>query len=500
MRSKKKQHPALWGFTTYFAEGLPYTIIRQISSLFLRDRGVALGSIGLTSLFGLPWILKFLWAPLLDHYGTKRHWMILVQSVLTLIFAVTAFISPLPTAPVIIAILFFVASFFASTNDTAIDGYYLEALDSDEQANYVGYRVMAYRIAMIFGTGVVGTIGPRFGWFPAFATAAVAFGAVTLFHALYLYEPQKAREPLLAIWKPLLKPRVTLQILAISLPIILVYAGYKSDGYGEIKELYPLLKKVYFSHIIAILLLVVLFALFLLRGKITRKLEASGDSFYAKAYLTYIDRPKIVTIFAAIIFIRTGEFMLSSMVAPFFVDLGIKVHYGWISGTVGLSLSIAGALVGGAMIKKFTLKRVLWPFLLLQNLTNLVYMVLAFVLSEWIVINAGAKTTQFIGTGNLALVAVVQGFDQFAGGLGTAVLTLLLMRLCIGEFKAAHYAIGTAFMSVSGVIAGIFGGLFAEAYGYSWLFGASFLFSIPGMIAVMLLPKELVEDRSLKIK
>ncbi len=59
-RKNTLQIPYVWAFTTYFAEGFPYTIIRIVSSVFFRDIHVSLQAIGLTSLFGLPWILKFL--------------------------------------------------------------------------------------------------------------------------------------------------------------------------------------------------------------------------------------------------------------------------------------------------------------------------------------------------------------------------------------------------------------------------------------------------------
>ncbi|MCK5232691.1 MAG: hypothetical protein KAR13_20625, partial [Desulfobulbaceae bacterium] len=71
-RSQKgSARPHIWCFTTYFTEGFPYTIIRTVSSVFFRDRGMSLEAIGLTSLFGLPWILKFLWSPQVDEFGTK---------------------------------------------------------------------------------------------------------------------------------------------------------------------------------------------------------------------------------------------------------------------------------------------------------------------------------------------------------------------------------------------------------------------------------------------
>jgi hypothetical protein len=76
LRDQRKnilQIPYVWAFTTYFAEGFPYTIIRIVSSVFFRDMHVSLQAIGLTSLFGLPLSLKFLWGPQVDQYGTKHH-------------------------------------------------------------------------------------------------------------------------------------------------------------------------------------------------------------------------------------------------------------------------------------------------------------------------------------------------------------------------------------------------------------------------------------------
>ena len=78
-QNKVLSSPYVWTFTTYFAEGFPYTVIRTLSSLFLRDLNVRLESVGLTSLFGLPWILKFLWGPQVDRFSTKRTWMLACQ-------------------------------------------------------------------------------------------------------------------------------------------------------------------------------------------------------------------------------------------------------------------------------------------------------------------------------------------------------------------------------------------------------------------------------------
>jgi PAT family beta-lactamase induction signal transducer AmpG len=226
----------------------------------------------------------------------------------------------------------------------------------------------------------------------------------------------------------------------------------------------------------------------LLKDRIKRILLNRRESFYSKAFLSYMDREKISVTVAFIIFMRTGESMLTSMVAPFMVDLGIKTDYGWISGGVGLPFSIVGAMVGGWMISKFTLKKTIWPFLLAQNFTNLLYMALALYLGRFILVNTQAEAVTPIGHFNLLLVAAVHAFDQFAGGLGTSVLVTFLMRTCLPEYKAAHFAIGTGLMNLSGVFSGVLSGFLAAWLGYGLFFGLSFLASIPGMALALFIP------------
>ena len=226
----------------------------------------------------------------------------------------------------------------------------------------------------------------------------------------------------------------------------------------------------------------------LLRNRIRRSLFKDPEAFYAKAFLAYMDREKMGAALAFIILMRTGESMLASMVSPFLVDLGVKVHYGWISGGVGLPFSIVGAMLGGWFISRYGLRKTIWPFLLAQNLTNVIYMVLALALQNYVALNTGAAAPTPIGAFNLFLVASVHAFDQFAGGLGTAVLITFLMRTCLPEYKAAHYAIGTGLMNISGVLSGVMGGFLAQWLGYGWFFGISFVASIPGMALIFFTP------------
>ena len=109
-------------------------------------------------------------------------------------------------------------------------------------------------------------------------------------------------------------------------------------------------------------------------------------------------------------------------------------------------------------------------------------------MEKYLALNTGAEVITYIGHFNLFLVACVHAFDQFAGGLGTAVLITFLMRTCSERFKAAHFAIGTGLMNVSGVLAGVASGFLAQRLGYGLYFGLTFLFSIPGMCLIFFIP------------
>jgi PAT family beta-lactamase induction signal transducer AmpG len=482
--------PHVWCFSTYYAEGFPFSIIRSVSAVFFRHMHVSLEGVGLTTFFGLPWILKFFWGPLVDEFASKRRWLLSMQAALSLLITAAAFLTPLPGGVRLIAILFFIGAFVAATNDIAIDGYYLTALDKEGQAKFLGYRVMAYRVAMLTATGVVVTIGTSFSWLAAFLAAGLLMGFLAAFHFFFLPECEPRQRPFREMGRLFCKPKLLIGTLAAAAVIAALAVFFNSTRFQAWENAAPILKELSFPRLIGMGLLLALLLLAVFRNRLAAAMTRDPESFYGKAFLTFMDQEKVGLVLFFIILVRSGEFMVSSMVSPFIVDLGIAVHYGWISGGIGIPASIIGAMLGGWMIARFGLKRMIWPFLLAQNLTNVVYMLLARGLGHFLAVNTGAANLVPLGTGNLALVAAVHGFDQLASGLGTAVLTTYLMRLCKKEFKAAHFAIGSGLMSLGGILAGVSSGFIASWLGYAGMFGVSFLISVPGMALLFWVPKE----------
>ncbi|MBN2345112.1 MAG: MFS transporter [Candidatus Aminicenantes bacterium] len=484
----RKTH--LWCFSTYFAEGFPYSIIRSVSTFFFRDMRVSLEAVGLTTLFGLPWILKFFWGPLVDEFATKRRWLLAMQAALAALVAFAAFLAPLPGGVRLIAILFFAGAFVAATHDIAIDGYYLAALDKVQQTKFLGYRVMAYRVAMLTGTGVIVSVGASLSWPAAFLCAGLLLGLLVVYHYFFLPECEVERRPFRHMARIFARPRLLAGAALAAAVVAGLFLFFRSALFRGWAEALPLLKELTFARAVGLGLVLALALVAALRRRLAALLTRDPDSFYGRAFLSFMEQEKIGLVLAFIVLARSGEFMVSSMASPFIIDLGIRQHYGWISGGVGLPASIAGAMIGGWMISRLGLRRVIWPFLLAQNLTNVAYMLLAAGLSPYLEAHAGAAPALFIGTGNLLLAAGVHGFDQFASGLGTAVLVTFLMRICKAEFKAAHFAIGSGLMSLGGIVAGVSSGFLASWLGYPGMFLVSFLISLPGMLLLLWVPKE----------
>lgn len=459
---------------------------------------VSLESIGLTSFFGLPWILKFFWAPHIDRFMTKRVWLLLMQVSIAILFLFCAILVPYPWGVKGVAIVFMIAAVFAATHDIAIDGYYLVSLDNDKQSRYVGYRVLAYRCALMMGSGAIASIGALkgWGWQYAFAAAGLLLLLIALYHLFFLPRSQVSQYSFRSLVASVVTPGSIAGILIASCAVMVIYIAVNSTPYLALKEHSAIFKQLGFPMWINITLFGILISAALMRKQISSYIVKNASAFYARAFITFMEQDRISLLLGFIIFLRTGEILLSNMTSSFVVDIGIKEHFGWITAAVGLPASIAGALLGGYCISRLSLKTTILPFLLLQNGTNLIYMWLAFHLQHYVSINTAAVNPEFIGTANLSLVAIVHGFDQFAGGLGTSVLMTFLMRICKGEFKAAHYAIGSGLMNLTGLFAGTLSGVIAAKLGYGWFFGISFVASIPGMVLAIPLLPQLDEEKA----
>jgi PAT family beta-lactamase induction signal transducer AmpG len=186
----------LWVSALYFAEGFPFGIVNDVFPVFLRIHGVRLAEIGLLSLVGLPWTLKFLWAPAVDLWGQRRTWVVGCQVLLTLGLLASLTVDPSRVTGILWTVVLSLA-IFSATQDIAIDAYTIEVLDEQEMGPANGVRVTAYRVALIAAGGLFVALAGTVGWPIAFLGAAAIMGVCALL-SLRLPHVNRTRPPALA--------------------------------------------------------------------------------------------------------------------------------------------------------------------------------------------------------------------------------------------------------------------------------------------------------------
>lgn len=199
-RSTPLQSPWFFVSSLYFAAGIPYILVNSVSVVLYKKLGIDNAQIALwTSLLYLPWVIKMVWGPLIDIYLTKRRWILYTQCMMTICLSCLAFSLQLSNFFVVSLFVLAIVAFISATQDTATDGFYMLALDQDAQAFFVGIRSTFYRIAMIFGSGLLVFLAGQLegvlhnislSWTIAFSLSALVFAILLIFHWLYLPVPK----------------------------------------------------------------------------------------------------------------------------------------------------------------------------------------------------------------------------------------------------------------------------------------------------------------------
>lgn len=467
-----------WVASLYFAEGFPYSLVRLMSTAYFKDHGASLQAVGLTSLLGIPWVLKFLWAPLVDAFATKRRWLLTVEAAVVAGAVLIGLASITPWPLPLGAVMFGLLAVIAATHDIAIDGYYLEALDRTDQARFVGFQSAAYRVAMITGGGGVAWVCGRFSWLIGYLAAAALLGGLWLLHATRLPAIERPRRPGRELLRYLLAPRVLAAAVAAPVLVIALWAVLRLEPVHD--TLGPL-AKVSAPSWIVLGLLITLAILAARAPALKRRLYAS-DSTYALAFVDYLDRPRIGLVLAFICTFRVGESMLQSMSYPFLSDIGISLaQYGLAHNTFGILATIAGSIIGGFLIARFGLGRCILPFALALNSLNVLYMLMAW---KYRAILADPAA----GQADFGLVCLLVAAEAFGAGFGNAAFTVFIFRTTRPRFKAAHFAIGTGLMNIAGTLAGVVSGFLAAAVGFPLFFAITAVATIPNMLLIPFLP------------
>jgi MFS transporter, PAT family, beta-lactamase induction signal transducer AmpG len=386
-----------------FASGLPLALTAGTLQAWLTVVGLDLKTIGIFTLVGLPYTLKFLWAPLMDRLvppwlGRRRGWMLVMQISVSLGLAAMAVTGP-GQRPEFLGVLALVVAFLSASLDIVFDAYRTDLLLRPERGFGAAVWVNGYRFALLFASAGALLLADHIGWQNTYLVLAalMAAGVVTI-----LVSP----EPL--------EPSAPPASLA------------KAIG-GPLRELFT--------------------------------------------------RPGVAGLLALIVFYKIGDAAAASLQTAFLIGgMGFSVSdVGYVKG-LGLGATLIGALAGGVAMAKLGMVRSLLVFGLLQAVSNLGFMWLA-----WVGKSYAALTTSIL-------------VENVTGGMGTAAFIALIMSLCDHRYTATQFALLSSLEALGRVFSGRPSADLVEMVGWEQFFFWSFLIALPGVWLVWVLRAQLHQE------
>lgn len=358
----KNKNPWTWVPSLYFAEGLPYVIVMTISVVMYKQLGLSNADITLyTSWLYLPWVIKPLWSPFVDVIKTKRWWITAMQLLVGAALGGVAFTIPSSSWLQFTLFFFWIMAFASATHDIAADGFYMLGLEEHDQAWFVGIRSTFYRLATIFGQGILvmiaGNIQVLFRYNIGYSWCLVFYGVCGLFIALWL-------------WHGFILPRPQ-----------------------EDKGL---------EHLNA--------------NQLMSELKHTVVTFFTK-----LPKKEIAIAILFMLLYRMPEGLLAKVTPLFLLDsrttggLGLSPQeYGLVQGTVGVIGLTLGGILGGILAGRDGMKRWLWPMVCAITLPDVVYIYLSYAMPENLfLINACIFIEQFgYGFGFTAYMLYLIYFSQ----------------------------------------------------------------------------------------
>lgn len=179
-------------------------IVADTLPVYLRAHGVSLQAIGVFASLTAPWTLKPLWAPLVDRFGDRRHWIAAALATMALATFAIPLVDPATPGTFLVGAVLLL-TFAGATQDIAIDAHTIGLLAPGEEGVGNGVRVSAYRAALIASGGGLLLLAGRAGWPLAFEVAAATFAGLALLvlrapHVPVVRQPAAAWARAFATW------------------------------------------------------------------------------------------------------------------------------------------------------------------------------------------------------------------------------------------------------------------------------------------------------------
>ncbi len=420
-----------------YSAGLPFMLVFQTLSAWLRQVGVERATIGMLAWVGILYSIKFLWAPVVDRVplpgltrwlGRRRSWMLLAQLGVAAGLLYVAQTDPATSLrPVALGALFI--AFCSATQDIALDAWRIESAPVNLQGAMAAAYQLGYRVAIMTGTAGALWIAADAGWTAAYTTMAALMGIGVVTTLLI-------REPVVAA------PRTS------------VMTEERVIGWLERRAHWP------------------------------KPLQRAGGWMFGAVVgplLDFFARYGLAVgllVFGFICTYRLTDFAMGVMTNPFYLDQGytLKEVAAVVKG-FGVVMAILGVLLGGAVVAKLGTVR-------------------ALVLGSVLVIVSNASYAVLAASGEHTLVglAIVNSLDNLALGVHGTSLIAFLSSLTSSKYTATQYALLSSLYALPGKLLMGGSGFVVDAIDYPAFFLYTASLSIPGLVLLYFMVRKLPQS------
>lgn len=416
--------PFWWVPTAFLSMGMGYIVLTNVSSIMFKNLGMDNGRAAeYASAFILAYTIKPLFSPFVEMYRTKKFFVIAAQVGIGIGFGCVALAMSLPDfIPALIA-LFWLIAFLGSTQDIATDGVFITALDRRRQSLFSGVQSLSWNCAPVIASGgLVYLSGQLHGHFLA-------------------RDPGAGADAWVQSWQ------IVFAVLAAGCLLFPLWHWRVMPDGARATDMPATLRGV---------------------GAVMKD-----------AFVTFFHKPQIVRMIVFVLFYQSSIGLLEKTGPFFMVDpvgrggLGLDNQLlGLIYGVYGLAAVLAGSVLGGLLVSRYGVKRVLFFACIALNVPNVTFLLMALYRPESLIaISAG--------------VAV----EKFFYGFGlVAFVVYMMQQIAPGKYMTAHFAFATGLKGLGMMLTGMVSGHLQLALGYHAFFGVVMLATIPSFLATWFAP------------
>ena len=445
-----------------FSSGLPFLLVFDTLSAWLRTAGLSLEVIGFFSLATLAYAFKFVWAPLVDRtavpgltklLGHRRSWMLVTQGLVMVFLFGMSTVDPAANLPLMAALAVCVG-FAGASQDIVMDAWRIEAVDESRQGAMAASYQWGYRIAMIVAGALPLVLAESMGWNFSYGVMAslmiIGAGAVLLAprenaHVIRPVETGGApkrpvldgvewvvRLGLLLLGALLLGSGLAANATILGQLLGLVISAESVEAF---KAAWTARPNGIFLQVLGLLggIALVTLAAWPMPGRPTRPGAYLGEAFGAPL-LTFFRRFEGAAplILALICVYRLSDFLLNIM-NPFYIDLGFTLtEIAEIRKVFGVVMTTIGVFLGGYLVARIGMLKTLMIGAFAQPISNLMF--------AWLATRGH----------DIPSLMFALGIDNIATGIAGTVFIVYLSSLTSAGFTATQYAFFTSIYAIPG--------------------------------------------------